>query len=706
MKKISTKYITFLFSVFMVLQSSGQNEPAKQSRYDDFSRDNEEWHTETNKKCRTTIQTGTLVIENGRKAESFVYKQYDSINWRDDFTIESTFRLKNFKGKNIIWGIGVADNAENKSVYALSSSKQTAIITSPNLADGFTDGVEVPEIDFKSDIQLKIIHSGNKLDILINGNLVKSSYYRKPFGNKIGFWLAGESEMHVDYIKLDFHQREINLVKNPDNGYKKENLGKSINTEFNEFAPLISTDGKRLYFVRNNNPSIVDKWGNENQEIYYSTLEKDSTWSLAKDIGKPLNNTESNFVVAITPDQNALFLGNRYAPDGKPAGGGLSKSTRLEENTWSIPENVSIEGLVNTSNYVSYAFSPDQNVLITALENDESMGNLDLFVSFLSDDGTWSRPINMGEKINSYDLEFSPFVAADAKTLYFSSTGHPGYGSADVFVSERLDDTWQNWSEPKNLGPEINTKDFDGYFTIPASGDVAYLSSSENSVGGSDIFRIILSEDARPEPVALVSGKVVDVNSGDPLKAEILYKLLETDKLVGTATSNETDGRYQISLKGGHKYSYMAQKDGYYSISENINLTALTTYLEIKKNLTLAPIKTGQVIRLNNLFFIFDTAKLIEESQGELKQLLSTLENNPNLKIEIAGHTDSKGSDAYNIDLSDRRAQAVVDYLVENGIDSQRLQWRGYGESKPIASNDTDEGRQQNRRVEFEVLEE
>lgn len=706
MRNFLIKYLTLLFSLFMIIQSAGQNITAKQSWYDDFGRDNEEWHTETNKKCRATIQSGMLVIENARKAESFVYRQYDSIDWQNNFIIESTFRLKNFKGKNNIWGIGIAGDNGNKRVYALSSSKQTAILTSPILAGGFDDGTDIPEIDLKSDIQLKVVHSGNKLDILINDKLVKSSYYRKPPGNKIGFWLAGETKMQVENIKLDFHQHEINLVENPENGYKKENLGKSINTEFNEFAPIISTDGKRLYFVRNNNPSIIDKWGNENQDIYYSTLKGDSTWSAASDIGGPLNNAESNFVVAMAADQNALFLGNRYADDGKPLGGGLSKSTRIEENTWSVPENVTIEGLVNTSNYVGYAFSPDQNVLITALENEKSIGKLDLFVSFLNNDGTWSKPLNMGEVINSYDLEFSPFVAADAKTLYFSSMGHPGYGSADVFVSERLDDTWQNWSEPRNLGPEINTKNFDGYFTIPAAGDVAYLSSSENSVGGSDIFKIVLTEDARPDPVALVSGKVVEINSGNPLKAEILYKLLESDKLVGTATSNETDGRYQISLKGGRKYSYMAQKDGYYSISENINLTALTTYLEIKKNLTLAPIKTGQVIRLNNLFFVFDTAKLIEESQGELKQLLSTLENNPSLKIEIAGHTDSKGSDAYNIDLSNRRAKAVVDYLVQHGIEPHRLQSEGYGESHPIATNNTDEGRQLNRRVEFEVLEE
>jgi outer membrane protein OmpA-like peptidoglycan-associated protein len=486
---------------------------------------------------------------------------------------------------------------------------------------------------------------------------------------------------------------------------KKINLGNVINSEYNEFAPIISADGKCIYFVRNNHPDIIKKWGVENQDIYYATLESDSSWSAPENIGNPLNNQQGNFVVSVSPDKNMLYLGNRYDNKGGPNGGGLSVSYNEGNNRWSVPQDVEIENFVNNSPYVSYAFSPDQRVLVLAIDNKSSFGNLDLFVSFKKSENHWSEPKNMGKILNTSDMEFSPFVAADAQTIYFSSKGHKGFGNADIFMSKRLDDTWLKWSEPQNLGPSINTENWDGYFTIPAKGDIAYFSSSKDAIGGTDIFKVSLVKEVQPEPVALLSGRVVNINNGEPLSALIHYKILATDEEVGTAISNQLDGHYQISLKGGSKYSFMAQKDGYYSISDYIDLTKLSIYTEIKKDLSLAPIETGQVIRLNNLFFIFDTDQLIEESKGELKQLLSTLIENPSMKIEIAGHTDSKGSDEYNLILSRRRAQAVMNYLLENGIDPKRLSAKGYGESMPIADNDTEEGCQQNRRVEYHVIE-
>jgi len=501
-----------------------------------------------------------------------------------------------------------------------------------------------------------------------------------------------------------FAQNQLNLQDSLPN-IEKVNLGNQINSVYNEFAPIISADGKTLYFVRNNHPEIIAKWVNENQDIYFSNILTGSTWGVPQNIGQPLNNKQGNCVVSVSPDRNMLYLGNRYTKKGEPNGGGLSVSFHQGNNRWSVPQDVIIENFENTGQYVSYSFSPDQRVLITAIENKHSLGNLDLFVSFSKAGNKWSEPVNMGAVINTFEMEFSPFVAADGQTLYFSSKGHAGYGSADIFMSKRLDDTWLNWSSPQNLGPVINTENWDGYFTIPAQGNIAYLSSANDAIGGSDIFKVTLVKEAQPEPVALVSGKVINGNTGEPLSATIRYKLLETDEEVGRAISNQLDGRYQISLKGGNKYSFMAQKEGYYPVSDYLDLKELTSYYEIDKDLLLAPIETGQVIRLNNLFFVFDTDQLIEESFGELNQLLSTLTDNPKRKIEIAGHTDSKGSDEYNLKLSERRAKAVVNYLTEKGISAKRLTSKGYGETKPIATNETEEGRQLNRRVEFVVLE-
>lgn len=501
-----------------------------------------------------------------------------------------------------------------------------------------------------------------------------------------------------------FAQNHLNLPDSMPN-MEKINLGNQVNSIYNEFAPIITADEKTIYFVRNNHPEIIEKWGNENQDIYFSTMQPDSTWSVPKNIGQPLNNQQGNFVVSVSPDRNVLYLGNRYTPKGEPNGGGLSISYHMGNDIWSMPQDITIENFENTGQYVSYSFSPDQRVLISAIENNHSLGDLDLFVSFLKADNKWSEPFNMGSVINTAEMEFSPFVAGDGQTVYFSSKGHAGYGSADIFMSRRLDNTWLNWSIPKNLGPTVNTENWDGYFTIPAKGDVAYLSSANGAIGGSDIFKVTLVQETQPEAVALVSGKVVNEKTGEPLSAKVKYKLLETDEEVGTAISNPLDGSYQILLKGGAKYSFFSQKEGYFPVSDHLDLIELTSYCEFEKVLVLAPIETGQIIRLNNLFFVFDTDQLVDESHGELNQLFSLLIDNPKMKIEIIGHTDSKGSDVYNLNLSEKRAKAVVNYLAEKGISAERLNSKGCGETKPIASNETDDGRQRNRRVEFMVIE-
>lgn len=672
---------------------------------DEFNESQQGWFIVETKDFNVSLTNGMYSINHKKKkGESFIGKQFEIVNWRDDFIIETRFKFISHGKKNSYFGLGMQDNSYQYS-YCINPSKQYFLKSSANSSQIIINENCPFDFDPNKEISLKLVHIKNNLDLYINNLLVKSINYQKFIGNKIGFVAFGELQVNVDYLIVSYTPRAINLVKNPINGYEKINLGNGVNSKFNEFAPRISSDGNTLYFVRNNDPEIISKWGAENQDIYYSTLDENGVWPVARNIGFPLNNNEGNFVISISPDQNSILLGNKYTETGEPNGGALSISTMEQTGDWGMPKDITIKNFVNTNNYVSYSLSPDQNVLICAIETDESIGDLDLYVCFLNKDNTWTKPKHMGEILNTFDLEFSPFIASDAKTLYFSSKGHPGYGNADIYIAKRLDDTWLNWSEPKNLGSEINTKNWDGYFTIPASGDIAYLSSSDNSLGGIDIFKIKLTEDARPDPVALIKGRVINVKTEDPLNAKIRYKILKTDQEVGVATSSGVDGKYQISLKGGEKYSFLAEKDGFYSISDNIDLSELTEYKEIERDLSLAPIAKGEVIRLNNLFFIFDTDQILEESIGELKQLHSTLTNNSSLKIEISGHTDNKGSDVYNLDLSMRRATAIVKYLIENGVDAQRLQAKGYGETKPIASNETEEGRQINRRVEFTILE-
>jgi OOP family OmpA-OmpF porin len=340
-----------------------------------------------------------------------------------------------------------------------------------------------------------------------------------------------------------------------------------------------------------------------------------------------------------------------------------------------------------------------------SIRREDTRGGSDIYVSFLGDDGTWSAPFNLGDDINTAADDISPFLASDGKSLYFSTSGYPGYGSNDMFVSRRLDDTWTKWSEPENLGPSINTKQWDAYYTISAKGDYAYFVSRENSIGAEDIFRVKLPVEVQPETVVLVKGRVLDANTGEPIKSTIRYEILPGGQEAGIAESNLPEGAYSIVLPAGEKYAFFAETEGYYSITEFIDLKDAAEYREIERDIAMKPVKKDEIIRLNNIFFDFGEYELLEDSFSELKRLIRLMNQNPEMKIRINGHTDNIGSRRSNLELSRQRANAVMDYLTGNGISGERIKTKGFGFDKPVADNSTEEGRGKNRRVEFEIVE-
>jgi outer membrane protein OmpA-like peptidoglycan-associated protein len=479
-----------------------------------------------------------------------------------------------------------------------------------------------------------------------------------------------------------------------------ENLGTNVNSEFDELSPKISPDGKTLFITRY--PS--DNNGKNNIWVSYLI---NGEWSIAKNIGTPLNiKGYSTSVQSITPDGNTVLLSNLYKYfDGSVSGGGCSVSQR-QRGGWSFPKGQVIDKFENRNQYVNYYLSNSGQYLLMAIEMKKGLGEKDIWVSFRDpkDPNGWTKPLNLGNVVNTKGDEFGPFLAADDKTMYFVSDGHPGYGNADIWMTKRLDDTWTNWSKPVNLGEKINTPEFDAYFSIDAAGEYAYFSSSKSGYGKSDAFRIKMPQEAKPDPVVLVYGKVFDKKTGEPIKANIAYELLPSGKDVGSAATNPEDNVYKIVLPFGENYGFMAEADKYYSITENLDLRALKEYKEIEVNLYLAPIEKNEAIRLNNIFFEFSKSELKEESFPELNRLIKLLSDNPPIQIEIAGHTDNVGSDADNLELSKSRAASVVNYLVKGGIKANRLTSQGFGETKPIATNETEEGKQLNRRVEFMVI--
>ncbi len=486
-----------------------------------------------------------------------------------------------------------------------------------------------------------------------------------------------------------------------------ERLSATVNSVYNELKPLVTPDGKTLIFSRQYHPGNTGG-ASDPEDIWYSQWDENKgTWKEAVNMGPPLNTKGPNFISSITPDGNTVIitLGNRYTKNGKMKAG-VSVSTRTSEG-WTKPVPFEIINEVNTSKKANYFLANNREVLLMSVEGYPTFGNRDLYVSFLMDDGRWSEPLNLGSDVNTAMEESSPFLAPDDKTLYFSSDGYTGFGKHDIYVTRRLDDSWTKWSAPENLGPEINSKDDDAFFNIPPTGEYGYFSRDFNS-NNSDIYRFQLPKEHQPAPVVTVRGTVYNSKTRRPIESTIYYERLPDGKEIGKVNSDPITGEYQIILPSGAVYGYRAEAEDFASINANIDLTNTEAYNEIRKDLYLVPIEKGAVVRMNNIFFDFDKYQLKEASYPELKRVVEILKKNPSMKLEIAGHTDNIGTAEYNQKLSERRAQAVMNYLVqEGGISADRLVAKGYGETQPVASNDDEiNGRELNRRVEFKILEE
>ena len=490
-----------------------------------------------------------------------------------------------------------------------------------------------------------------------------------------------------------------------------EALDKNVNSEYSELNPLLSPDGKTLYFSRKNHPGniggVTDK-----EDIWYSELDSTGHWELAKNLGPEFNNESPNFVSAIqsvTPDGKTaiMLVGNKYLPNGKMIAG-VSVSTNVG-GQWSKPIPLNITNDYNYNEKANYFLTNNRQTLILSVEREDSRGDRDLYVSFMQPDSMWTEPLSLGEVVNSAGEESAPFLAADNKTLYYSSKGFSGYGGSDIYVSRRLDDTWTTWSEPENLGPEINSPAEDLFFNIPAASEYAYYSRGVGDTN-TDIFRVKLPIVKNPEPWVLVKGKIVDATTGKPMGAKIIYERLPDGKEMGITQANPETGEYEIRLPGGHLYGVRAEAKDKLSENQNLDLRNIAADQTIEhKDFNLDPIRVAAVeenisIVLNNIFFDFDKAVLKPESFPELNRIIEVMKGKSGMQIEIAGHTDNTGTGAYNLSLSERRAKAVITYLAEKGIPASRLKVVFFGESKPAATNDTIEGRKKNRRVEFKIL--
>ncbi|MBK9390209.1 MAG: OmpA family protein [Bacteroidetes bacterium] len=373
----------------------------------------------------------------------------------------------------------------------------------------------------------------------------------------------------------------------------------------------------------------------------------------------------------------------------------------FSEGKWTQPFN--LNSPVNTGFWESQpSVSADGKVLFFSSSRAGGIGGKDIWYSVLDTNSRWGYSINMGKEINSEGDEMSPFIHFDGRTLYFSSDGRAGMGGFDLYMTRMDRDSV--WSEPENLGYPINTFNDEMGLVIESNGKRAYFSSIREKAKGKDIYYFDLDESKRPDPVSYLKGKVIDKETGAMIKAEYELINLSTNQ-VTVKNSTDSRGAFLVCLPSGYNYGINVSKPGYLFHSENFLFEGVHTVTEpFIKKIILSPIKIGAKMLLANVFYATDSWEIMEESSSELNNLAYLLSENRNMIMEIGGHTDSTGSDEHNMVLSEKRALSVVTYLIKKGIQKERLKYKGYGNSLPVGDNNTEEGRQLNRRTEAKIL--
>ncbi len=479
-------------------------------------------------------------------------------------------------------------------------------------------------------------------------------------------------------------------------------LGDSVNSLYSEYSPSLTVDEQTLVVTRlvPRDQNTVHQQPFE-EDFYISYKQADSSWGEMRRMSAPLNSHGNEGAQSISPDGQTLYFTICNRADG--LGSCDLYISERKGKGWSTPVNMGIK--VNSGVWDSQpSISPDGKTLYFSSARGGGKGKMDIWKTSKDDNGNWMSPVNLGDSINTELSEMSPFIHSDGRTLYFTSTGHPGMGGMDIFYS-KLDDNGK-WSSPKNIGYPINTNNDEGYLIVNARGNKAYFASDKyGGKGGLDIYSFDLYEAARPTAVTYMKGTVYDSKTKKRLQAKFELIDLTTSNIIAQSVSDVLTGEFMVSLPSERNYALNVSRDGYLFYSENFELKG--NHSQIKpfiKDVYLQPIEAGSIVILKNIFFDFDKSDLKPESVVELNRLYDLLVKNTAMKIEIGGHTDNKGTAEYNQRLSESRARSVYDFLVNKGIDKTRLSYKGYGLTKPIDTNDNDEGRANNRRTEFKVV--
>lgn len=553
--------------------------------------------------------------------------------------------------------------------------------------------------------------------------------------------LSGKDPMEAEETANRINECVVakRLVASPERVFI-DNFGRVVNSKYPEYGAIISADESVMMFTSRRNNTTgggIAEGLNEYYEDIYITRKVDGEWTAPENMGENVNSEVHDATVAVSPDGQSMII---YKDD---KGDGNLYECKLVGDSWSKPKKMNRS--INTKYHESSAsYSYDGKTLYYVSNRPNGLGEHDIYVSEWNDfEKDWGEPKNLGPVINTKYNEESVIIHPDGKTLYFSSQSHQTMGGYDIFKSTRNDDG--TWTKPENIGYPINTVDDDVFFVINGSGRRGYYSSFKaDGHGEKDIYQITFlgpekpvqlsaednllatitapvkekliekQVDAGTKRITILKGAVRDHKTLDPLYSELELIDVEDNVVLAKFESNESTGKYLVSLPSGKNYGLIVRSEGYLFHSENFNIPETAAYQEVEKNIDLKKVEIGSTIVLKNIFYDYNKASLRNASKNELDRLTKLLTENPTLKIELSAHTDSRGSDSYNLDLSQRRAQSCVDYLIKNGIAADRLKSVGYGETKLILSDaeiaklkfsdEKEDAHQQNRRTEFKII--
>ncbi|MEX2232582.1 MAG: OmpA family protein [Cyclobacteriaceae bacterium] len=511
---------------------------------------------------------------------------------------------------------------------------------------------------------------------------------------------------------------------------------RAVNSAYDEQNPVLSPDGQTLYFTIGNHPS--NSGGKKDPGDIWFSRKEGSTWSSPVHGGSMLNDKAYNAVAGFSPEGHQLFLHGHYGSSGNVARTQGIAVSKHSGSGWSRPENISIPYFMNKSGILCGSLSADNSVLIFSAESYGTHGVDDIYVS-VKDQGKWSEPKNLGSTINTQFQELSPSLSEDKTILYFSSNGRKGNGSFDIYSATRLDDTWTRWSGPENLGPQINsegrelfyrfypaigfalyttTKSSDGYGDLrvytapeqkPVQDTIVYASiGTEQTSDKTTSIQETLNTEAGAEQKAIekiadetlvvtVHGKITNAKTGETIPAKISF---QGPGLEPQSVASGENG-YSIGVPSS-QYTIRIESNGYISTLEKLDIKDLDMR-NLEMNFVLQPVELGTTVNLKNVLFAQAKTDILPESFPELDLVVNFLKENPTVRIELMGHTDGRGVHADNVKLSRERVNKVKEYLESKGIEPRRISGKGFGGSKPIASNDTEESRRMNRRVEFVI---